>query len=71
MHLLDLPFPALQCVFENMTVAVGLYKAVRLRLVSHYFDEEVSRVIFETRTFKFDGDRRPRNVGSKCVSRDG
>ena len=34
MELLDLPTVAFQCVIENMIAAVGLYKAVRLRLVS-------------------------------------
>jgi len=37
MGLTDLPIPAFQCVVEHMVATVGLYKAVRLRLISCKF----------------------------------
>lgn len=33
MDVLNLPELAFECVIENMVVAIGLYKAVRLRLI--------------------------------------
>ena len=79
MDLCELPFPVLRCIIENSVIAVGLYKAVRLRMVCKIFDGEVSRAVFETRIFDFDDelrtrdysreDPRPQHVGAKDVSR--
>lgn len=39
MDVLSLPKIAFECVMENMVVAVGLYKAVRLRLICSKFSQ--------------------------------
>ena len=38
-------------------------------MVSKFFDEEISRVVFDTPTFNFDGKWRPGDIGWKLTSR--
>lgn len=73
MDLCDLPFFAFRRVIEHSVIAVGLYKAVRLRIVSKAFDEEVTRAVFETRIFSFAEDDQVNSrlllLSSKNVAR--
>ncbi|KAL8857282.1 MAG: hypothetical protein Q9178_006208 [Gyalolechia marmorata] len=56
MQVLDLPLPAFECVIEHLVVTVGLYRAVRLRLVCKAFDAEIRRAIFARNLVDFNKD---------------
>ncbi|KAL8995032.1 MAG: hypothetical protein Q9169_005158 [Polycauliona sp. 2 TL-2023] len=62
MQVLRLPLPALECVIEHMVMAVGVYKAVRLRHVCKIFDAEVRRAVFTANIFNFDKKSHPRRL---------
>ncbi|KAI9785051.1 MAG: hypothetical protein M1835_003423 [Candelina submexicana] len=47
MELLDLPLELVQLIVEDMVVGVGLYKAIRLRLLNKFFDREVLQALFK------------------------
>ncbi|KAI9701958.1 MAG: hypothetical protein M1836_001302 [Candelina mexicana] len=51
--LLDLPIELVRLVVEHMVIEAGLAKAVRLRLISRFFDREVLHTIFKDGIFDF------------------
>ncbi|KAI9709033.1 MAG: hypothetical protein M1812_007789 [Candelaria pacifica] len=53
MNLLDLPLELVELVVEHMVIGVGLYKAVRLRLLSKFFDRLVLQALFRDGNIDF------------------
>ncbi len=82
MEILNLPKLAFECVVENMVLAIGLYKAVRLRLICskfsqcckplhvdtspEAFNEEVLHAVFATDIFDFSEHNRILFLNPKC-----